>query len=87
MEHKYIRHSTAGFVVWPVIATGVFHRHIAALVQRSEPGEILSAGFVRFEKNGPRCYGKSESLSIASSPDDSRALAEQLGLPAAPATK
>lgn len=87
MEHKYIRHSTAGFFVWPVTASEVHHRHVAELAKRGEKGEILSAGFVRFEANGPRCYGKSESLSISSMAGDSAALAEQLGLPAAPAKK
>lgn len=82
MEHKYIRHSVAGFFVWPVATGGVWHKHIKLAIERGMmgEGEVLSAGMCTILNGKVRCYGKSESTGIKSRPDDSAALALQLGL-------
>lgn len=81
MAQKYIRHAEIGFVIWPK-TDALWHSHVGALTSKHRPGDIISAGFVEFT-NGVRCYGMSESLGIESLPDDSEALAKQLGLTAA----
>lgn len=82
MTQKYVRHAQIGFVVWPK-TDALWHAHVGELTSRRRPGGILSAGFVDFTTAGVRCFGHSESLGIGSAPDDSEALAKQLGLTAA----
>lgn len=80
MIHKYVRHSTLGFVLWPT-QDEVFHAHIGLMIEglvKKNPGEIISAGFVRFEECSLECYGFSNSLMCGVRPDDSKALAAQL---------
>lgn len=83
---KYVRHSEAGFVVWPKNYDEVHHAHIGRLLERNvnlAPGRLLSAGFVEFGADGlPKCYGKSESLGMSSLPEDTDALRAGWGLPA-----
>ena len=80
-ELKYIRHSKVGFVL---IARqdDVYHSHLAQAVLDNAGGVIVSAGFASIFGGRVRCWGKSESLSIASKPDDAEQLARQLGLTA-----
>lgn len=82
MTQKYIRHEKIGFVIWPR-TDELWHAHVADAVRRRKPGAILSAGFVTFTDGVVHCHGMSESLGIASRPDDNAALAAQLGLTAA----
>jgi hypothetical protein len=78
MRFKYVRHSVAGFILWPA-DTDLFHVHVGQLADREAGGSVISAGFCLLA-GGVRCGGKSESLGIGSSPDDPEALASQLGL-------
>ena len=80
MKHKYVRHSTLGFVLWPM-TDEIWHQHVGRLLAR-EAGAILSAGFAEMYDGSVSCYGKSESLGISSDPTDTDALAKQLGLAA-----
>lgn len=43
-------------------------------------GNILGAGFIRFDKGEPVCYGDSFSLKIKSRPEDSEIAKYALGL-------
>lgn len=83
MDHKYVRHSKFGFVLWPS-TDEIWHLHVCALLSRAG-GEIESAGFVRFIGNMPECFGDSKSLGISSQSGDSDALAKQLGIAPNPA--
>lgn len=82
MEHKYVRHSIAGFFVWPVATGQVWHKHIKSAIERGTEGEgqFISAGMCEIRGGFVRCYGESESTGIRSQPGDTKALAEQLGL-------
>lgn len=79
MKHKYIRHSELGFVTWPDTDL-VWHKDVANLIQKHMQGTIVSAGFFDIFNGEVRCYGQSGSLNIDSLPEDSQALANQLGL-------
>jgi len=80
MQLKYVRHDQIGFILWPR-TDKLWHSHVGQLLMRRGSGEIISAGFVDFGRSGmPRCFGMSESLQISSRPDDSAALADQLGI-------
>jgi hypothetical protein len=79
MELKYVRHSRIGFILWPR-TDDLWHSHIGNALPR---GGIESAGFASVKGGKVQCWGKSESLGIPSAPDDSKALAQQLGLNAA----
>ena len=81
MELKYVRHSRIGFILWPS-TEDLWHKHIAELALDHAGGEIVSTGFARLACGKAKTWGMSESLGIASMPDDSTALAEQLGGPA-----
>lgn len=78
MQHKYVRHSTIGFVLWPKTDT-LWHSHVGNLLNRAG-GKIISAGFCYVAFGEVRCFGRSESLNIGGLPDDEQALAKQLGL-------
>jgi len=78
MIHKYIRHSTVGFILWP--ARDPWHSDLADAVVRSAGGRIVSAGFCTVGVTRAFCYGRSESLNLNAAPDDSQALTDQLGL-------
>lgn len=82
MEHKYIRHSIAGFFVWPLATGEVWHKHLKFAIERGMEGQgqFLSAGMCTIIGGAVHCYGESESTGIKSRPDDSEALAKQLGL-------
>ena len=88
-ELKYVRHAAVGFVVWPK-SDNLWRLDVAQAVGRqgnSEglfrvPGHVVSAGFVRIADGKVTCYGRSDSLCIGGQPDDSEALAKQLGLAA-----
>ena len=81
MKHKYVRHSLAGFIIWPA-DTELYHKHIGIATRQSKylEGEILSAGFVDIHDGRVKCYGKSESLNLGGLPDDTAEIAKQLGL-------
>ncbi len=91
---KYIRHSVAGFIVWPKLIECVSHKDMARALQFSKEvahGHLLSAGFIDFNggNSKPFCYGRSESLNLNSMAADTAALREQwgmrsIGAPAAP---
>lgn len=78
-ELKYVRHSRLGFVLWPR-TDDLWHSHVGHALDTRVDGGIISAGFASVAGGVARCWGKSESLSISSRPDDSEALAAQLGL-------
>lgn len=81
---KYVRHSTAGFVVWPRRLPGLAHKEIARAIRSSEDvqrGEMLSAGFIDFDYDGlPFCHGRSESLDLNSMASDTAALRAEWGM-------
>lgn len=79
MELKYVRHSRIGFILW-VSDGGLYHVSVGNLLREEVGGEIVSAGFARLTGERVKCYGMSESLNIASKPEDSSALAAQLGM-------
>lgn len=79
MELKYVRHSEIGFVLWPR-TDDLWHAHIGQLLRQQCRGEIVSAGFAKLAGGKAKCWGMSESLGIASRPDDSAALAAQLAV-------
>lgn len=81
---KYVRHSVAGFMVWPKHWDEVHHAHVGRML-RGNPslahGEIVSAGFIDWTAPClPICHGRSESLGIASRPEDTDALRAEWGL-------
>lgn len=81
---KYVRHSRAGFVLFPDM-TDLFHRHVGDALLKEIPGDLISAGFATFDYSGNkivdvRCHGRSDSLDMDSLPGDSALLAQQLGL-------
>lgn len=78
MEHKYIRHSELGFVLWPR-NDDVWHSEIAAVAIRGLDGVILSAGFCTFKNGRARVWGASVSLGIASKVEDAALLDAQMG--------
>lgn len=87
VEMKYVRHSTVGFVLWPLhLGEGnMFHNTVgrALRYQPEQSGQgdfVVSAGFYSVSGGKVRCYGESESLGIRSKAGDSAALAAQLGL-------
>lgn len=81
---KYVRHSVAGFVVWPKHFDEVHHAHVGKMLagnRNLDRGHILSAGFIEWTATGlPVCSGRSESLGIASIPDDTNALRAEWGV-------
>jgi len=83
---KYVRHSVAGFMVWPKHWDEVHHAHVGRLLKGNPNlahGQILSAGFVDWAAPGqPKCHGRSESLGIASLPEDTEALRAEWGMQA-----
>lgn len=81
MHTKYIRHSAIGFVLWDAKAF-VTHAQMAQAMPRHNGGRLLSAGFVVFVQGRPHCLGGSTSLDLEAGPDDTAALAGQLGLQA-----
>lgn len=87
---KYVRHSTVGFVVWPVQIHGPTHKEVALAMHTGDDaqrGETLSAGFVQWDFDGrPLCMGESVSLGIASREDDTDALRAEWGMTAPAAT-
>lgn len=85
---KYVRHSVAGFVVWPKQLEGLAHKDIGRAMgfcRDVAHGEILSAGFIDFNAgNQPVCHGRSESLNINSMAADTAAFRAQWGFPTDP---
>ena len=80
IEHKYVRHSELGFVLFPTQDT-LWHKHVGMLIKQCfSRGELVSAGFARIEGGDVICYGESESLKMRSKSEDSDLLAKQLGL-------
>ena len=79
MEHKYVRHSELGFILFPKMEA-LWHSHVGRfLLQKG--GTLVSAGFVSFRDNGlPKCYGYSESLDLHSKEEDTALLIQQLDL-------
>jgi hypothetical protein len=78
-KHKYIRYENYGFVLWPDSEL-LIHSNIAnvcARLGRTHPP--LSAGYADIDGTVV-CHGRSESMGLDSRPDDSEALAKQLGL-------
>lgn len=77
MKQKYVRHKTKGFFVFPD-SDLVWHSQVGRFLGIDK---IISAGFVRFDKNGkPSCFGESESLNISSFPEDTNDLKIQMGI-------
>jgi len=80
MIHKYVRHSSIGFILWPK-TDFLWHSHIGDVLFKHARGHIISAGFVRILDGDIACFGMSESLGIVSKPEeDTEALKKQLGL-------
>lgn len=81
MHVKYIRHSEAGFVLWPSTVP-LQHADVARSVEQRLGGRVVSAGFVVFCDDGsPICCGMSLSLDLEAQPGDSEDLAKQYRLP------
>jgi len=78
IEHKYVRHSALGFILWPT-SDQLWHLHVGRSLYRVE-GTIVSAGFCHVIDGRAVCWGLSESLGVCSQPSDSEALTLQLGL-------
>lgn len=85
MELKYVRHSTIGFILWPLrfgseVSGNLFHSHVGAAARASCGGKIVSAGFCRLDTavGKAECFGHSESLGMSSLPEDSDLLTAQL---------
>jgi len=75
MLQKYIHFSRIGFILWPD-TDSLAHADVA-LAAASDG--VVSAGFVEFSRSkSPHCFGRSDSLGIASKPTDSEDLAAQL---------
>ena len=79
MDWKYIRYEGYGFIIWPN-SDKIWHAHMAQSYQRKLSYPI-SAGFIRMTKNGPQCYGRSESLNLDSKAEDTAFLLEQFLYP------
>ena len=77
MMFKYVRHEIIGFILWP-FTDDLWHKHVGDLAMRRVPGKIVSAGFVSFDSGYPHCHGRSESLGIGCSANDSDDLASQM---------
>lgn len=81
---KYIRHSVAGFVVWPSGLDCLAHREVARACDQGRDvahGKVESAGFVFWGLDGlPYCRGRSDSLNIGHAPGDTNALRAEWGL-------
>lgn len=73
MFMKYIRFENDQFIIWPD-TDEIWHKHMA--IMGRPYGNPISAGFVRMGKDGLVCYGVSESLNLASHPDDSALIRE-----------
>lgn len=87
---KYVRHSTVGFMTWPVRHPGLSHKEVAQIMSHGHVGRqgvILSAGFVALDETGlPLCMGRSETLDLDSMESDTDALRAEWGMsPTAPA--
>lgn len=79
IEHKYVRHSDLGFVLFPA-NDNLWHKHIGLLIlQCFSKGELVSAGFASIEEGKVFCYGESESLKMKSRKEDGELLSKQLG--------
>ena len=50
------------------------------IAKQLKGGYVISAGFVEILNGEVKCYGASGSLNIKSNPEDSKLLANQLGL-------
>ena len=83
VEHKYVRHSIIGFVLWRK-CDDIAHATVGHCLRGEAGGTILSAGFCCVSDGAVTCWGRSESLSIGGRPDDETALARQLGIGGAP---
>lgn len=80
MKFKYINCELTGPILWPY-TDHVWHKHIARAAQHEEPNPVMSAGFAEIADGKVRCYGRSDSLGIASNPTaDACAIADVLGM-------
>ncbi len=83
MKFKYINCQLTGVILWPY-TDHIWHKHVAEAAQQEERNPVVSAGFAEIGGGKVRCYGRSESLGIASEPKtDAQAIARVLGLEAA----
>lgn len=81
MEHKYLRHSVAGFFIWPVADGRFWHKHLMEALNKKYPdGYAVSAGILEFKNGNPHCFGRSDTLDLPSNLEDSALLKKQLGL-------
>lgn len=85
---RYVRLHPIGFILSPRDRNDMdmktpTHETIAKLATNLG-NVVISAGFVDWKDGMPVCSGASQSLGIGSTPDDSAALAKQLGLVAKP---
>lgn len=81
MKFKYINCKQTGVILWPHTDL-VWHKHVANAAQQEDRNPVLSAGFADIANGKVRCYGRSDSLGIASAPHDSEVIAEMLDLEA-----
>lgn len=83
MKFKYIICQLTGPVLWPY-TDHVWHKHIARAAGQEEPNPVTSAGFAEIGGGTVRCFGRSDSLGIASKPsEDAQVIASVLGMEAA----
>lgn len=85
---KYVRHTVAGFIVWPKNVDEVHHAHVGKMLDRNRntvEGKVVSAGFIEFTPDQlPYCYGRSESLGIVAGAGDTQALRAEWGISSTP---
>ena len=61
IKHKYVRHSVAGFILWPY-NDNLFHKHIGDALRYSDlprDSKIISAGFAYISPDEVVCNGRS----------------------------
>lgn len=68
MDLKYVFWESYGFITWPN-SDKVWHSMMVQAFHK-KLGLPTSAGFIRMTKDGPECYGRSESLGLDSLPTD-----------------
>jgi hypothetical protein len=81
---KYVRHSVAGFVVWPNNLDALAHCDVGRALHHSRDvgyGFVMSAGFICWKDGLPFCYGRSDSLNMDSLPEDTSTLRAEWGMP------
>jgi hypothetical protein len=75
---KYIVDDYGQFMVFSPL---VIHKHAVRLLEDSTRGVVVGAGFIDIGPRGVTCFGRSESLGVASRKEDAIIIAGQMGFP------